>query len=78
MKDNLKASITNAYNCGDMEEAKRRQNQLEKKLALERIKRRERKARKRMLKQCRAQMDIRPRGFDPDSVSEETGVVSNL
>ncbi len=41
VKDNLKASITNAYNRSDFEEAKRRQDQSERKLALERFKRRE-------------------------------------
>ncbi len=32
VKDNLKASITNKYNRSDMEEAKRRKKELEKKL----------------------------------------------
>ncbi len=32
MKYKLKAGIINAYNRGDLEEAKRRQNQLERKL----------------------------------------------
>ncbi len=67
VKDELKEAINNAYNRSDFEEAKCRQDQLEKKLALERIKHQEKKTLKRNLKQCRARMDARPRGFDPNS-----------
>ncbi len=76
VKDKLKAGITNNYNRGDFEEAKRRQDQLERKLALQRIKRREKKTRKRNRKQWRARMDAHPRWFDPNSDDKHTGAGS--
>ncbi len=48
VKDKVEAAITNAYNRSDLKGAKRRQDQLEKKFAIERAKRSERKARKRI------------------------------
>ncbi len=76
VKDKLKAGITNAYNCCDFEEAKHRQDKLQRKRALERIKPREKKTCKRNLKQYRARMDARPRGFDLNSDDAHTGAGS--
>lgn len=70
VKDKLKAAITNAYESNDIAGAKRIQDQLDRKLALERIKRREKKLRKQNIKMCRARMDARPKGFDPNSDNE--------
>ncbi len=67
VKDKVKAAITKAYNRGDLEEAKGRQDQLDRKFALERAKCRERKAWKRRLQHCRMRMDTGPRGFYPNS-----------
>ncbi len=46
LKDRVKAAVINSYNRGDLEEAKRRQEPLDRKFELERDKRRESKARK--------------------------------
>ncbi len=70
VKYKMKAAITNAYNRGDLEEAKRRKDQLDRKFALERAKRRERKARKRRMQHCRVEMDTRPQVFEPNSDNE--------
>ncbi len=73
VKDKLKGAVTNAYQSGNLAEAKRAQDQLDRKLALDSVKRRVNKARKRIIKQSRIQMDTRPRGFDPSSDNEERG-----
>ncbi len=66
-KDKLKAAITNALAFGNMVEAKRKQDQLDRKLGLERVKRREKKLRKNRLKQCMVCIDARSCGFDLNS-----------
>ncbi len=76
VKDKLKAAVTNAYQVDDIAKAKRIQDQLDRKLALERIKRRAKKTRKRLSKKCRERMDTEPRGFDLNSDNEENGVGS--
>ncbi len=73
VEDKLKAALTNAYESGNLDQAKRAQEQLDRKLALERVKRRAKKARKRIIKQSCVQMGTRPRGFDPSSDNEEHG-----
>ena len=50
VKDKLRAAATNTYQCADIAEAKRFKDQMDRRLALECIKRRARKASKRMLK----------------------------
>ena len=67
VKDKLKAAITSAYASNDLDAAKRAQDRLEEKLALERIKRRAKKSRKQMIKQLRQQMDRNSRPSDPNS-----------
>ena len=64
VKDKLKAAITNAYESNDLDKAKRITDQLERKVALELVKRRAKKARKRMIKQYRNRLDQTP---DPNS-----------
>ena len=76
VKDKLKAAITNAYESNDIAEAKRKQEQLDRKLALECIRRRAKKARKRHVKRCRDAMNARPQGFDPNSDNDEADVGS--
>ncbi len=66
VEDKLKAAITTAYAKHNVEEAKRRQDQLDRKLALERIKRREKKLRKQAIKMFHTRMDARPKGLDPN------------
>ena len=73
VKEKLKAAVNNAYQYNNLALAKRAQEQLDRKLALERVKRRAKKAPKRIIKQSRAQMDTRTRGFDPSSNNEECG-----
>ncbi len=70
VKNKVKAAITKAYNRGDLEKAKRRHDQLDRKFALERTKHREKKARKRRMQRCRERMDTHPRGFDSNSDNE--------
>ncbi len=73
VKDKLKAAVTNAYQSNNLAQAKCAQDQLDRKSGLERVKRRAKEARKRLIKQYRAQIDTRPRGFDPSSDNRERG-----
>ena len=61
VKNKLKAAVINTYQSNNLVQAKRAQDQLDRKLALERVKHHAKKARKRLIKQYRAQMDTRPR-----------------
>ena len=70
--DKLKAAVANNYAANNLAQAKLRQDQLDRKLELGRVKRRKKKARKRAIKEYRVRMDSRPRGFDPNSDNEET------
>ena len=67
VKGKLKAAITSAYTSNNWNVDKRAQDRLEGKLALELIKRRNRKLRKQMIKQLRLQMDRNSRPSDPNS-----------
>ncbi len=71
VKEKLKAAIANNYAVDNLAKAKLRQDQLDRKLALECVKGRNKKARKRAIKENRVRMDSRPRGFDPNSDNEE-------
>ena len=73
VKDKLKAAITSAYETNNLEKAKRCQDQLEEKLAFERIKRPAKRSRKRMIKQLRQQMDYNSRPSDPNSDNDSSG-----
>ncbi len=61
VKDKLKAAATNAYQSNDVAKAKKIQDQLDRKLALESIKRRAKKAPKCILKQCGERIDTQPK-----------------
>ncbi len=63
VKDRLKAAIANNYAVNNLAHAKLRQDQMDLKLALERVKR---------IKEYRLRMDSRPRDFDPNSDNEES------
>ena len=67
VKDKLKAAITPAYETNNLEKEKRFQDQLEEKLAHERIERRPKKLGKRMIKQLRQQLNYNSRPSDPNS-----------
>ncbi len=67
VKEKLKEAITNAYASNDIAKAKRVQDQLNCKLALERVRRQEKKLRKRNMQMCRARTDAWRKGFDPNS-----------
>ena len=71
VKGKLKAAITSAYTSNSLNVAKRAQDRLEGKLALELIERRNRKSRKQMIKQLRQQMDRNSRPSDPNSDNDD-------
>ncbi len=71
VKDKLKASVARNYADNNIAETKKTQDQFDGKLALERVKRRSNKQRKRLIKEYRVRMDSRRRGFDPNSDNEE-------
>ncbi len=62
VKDKLKAAITNNYAGHNIAQAKLRQEQLVCKLVHDRLKCRNKKQRKRAIKEYRLRMDSRPLG----------------
>ncbi len=71
VKDKLKAGITNTFDRGKNESTKRMLDQYEHKIALERVKRRDKKARMRKVKQIRDAIIIRPQVVDSNWGIEE-------
>ena len=70
VKDTLKAAIAKAHEENDVPLASLTQGQLGDKLALEHVKRRKKKARKRAIRQYRDSLDSNPKGIDPNSDQE--------
>ena len=73
VNEKLRTAVTVAYQSNELAKAKRIQDQLDWKMAHERVKRRAKKARKLLLQHCHARMDARPRGFDPNSDDDQAG-----
>ena len=71
VKEKLKAAIVRNYAGNNIAQVKKIQDQLDHKLALERVERRSKKQRKRLIREYRVRIDSRPRGFDPNSDNEE-------
>ncbi len=71
VKHKLKAAIVSNYVVKNITQAKKIQDQLECKLALERLTHRNKKQCKPPIREYRVYMASRPCGFDPNSDSEE-------
>ena len=76
VNEKLRAAVTVAYQSNELAKEKRIQDQLDRKMAHKRVKRRAMKAHKLLLKQCRVRMDSRPQGFDPNSDDDQAGNAS--
>ncbi len=74
VKDTVKAVIAKNYAANNITQAKLRQDPIDRKLALERVTRRNKKAQKRTIKKFLVRMDSRPSGLDPTSDNEETHI----
>ncbi len=71
VKEKLKAVIVRNYVGNNIAQVKKIRDQLDRKLALERVKRRSNKQRKRLIREYRVRIDSRPRCFGTNSDNEE-------
>ncbi len=67
VKEKLEAAIASAYASNDIAKAKRVQDQLDRKLALGRVRCQEKRLRKRNVKRGPARMEAWPKKFGPNS-----------